>query len=109
MVVAQTSTTTTGYDELLAVLCHLANDFIRIGVTADTSQRHIKYLIGTLTTCPQIIATVLSVFSKDVLGVLEVQECPALGVATQNDVPPPTAVTPVRTSLGVVFDTKQVG
>ena len=48
----------------------------------------------------------LAVFGKDMLGVFEVEERPALFVAAQDDMSATAAVAAVGAGFGVVFDAK---
>ena len=108
MVVAETSASAFGDDDFLSVFCHFAQYFTSLGIAADASQRHVKNLVGTSAAGAEVLAAILSVLGKYMLGVFQVQECPPLAVAAQDDMSAASPVATVGTSFGIVLHTKQV-
>ena len=57
----------------------------------------------------EVLATVFAVFGKDMLGVLQVQQRPALRGAAQYHMAATSAVATVGTGFGVVLHPQQMG
>ena len=108
MVVAEASASAASYDQFLSLTGYLAQHFARLRIAAYASQGHFEHLILTRAPRAEILAAMFAVFGKDVLGVFEVKESPALGGAAQYDVPSTATIAAVGSRLGVVFHPQQV-
>ena len=108
VIVAQAAAAAAGDDELLAFFGHFAQHLACLCVAADAAQRHLEDLVAAGAAGAEVLAAMLAVFSEDMFGVLEVQECPALGGAAQDDVATASAVAAVGSCLGVVLHPQQV-
>ena len=109
MVVSEASATAFCNNDLLLVFCHFSEDFASLGISADAAQRDIENLVGSRASSTQVLTSVLTVFSKDMLGIFEVEQRPTLAVASQNDMSATTSVSAIRASLCVIFYSKEVG
>ena len=104
MVVAPTATSAASDNGGLVVFGDFAQLLARFGVAAYASQRNVENLVGAFASGAEVLSAVLSVFGENMFGVLEVEERPAVAVATEDDVTAASAVAAVGSGLSVVFD-----
>ena len=104
MVVAPTAPSAASDNGGLVVFGDFAQLFARFGVAAYASQRDVENLVGAFASGAEVLSAVLSVFGEYMFGILEVEEGPAVAVATEDDVAAASAVAAVGSGLSVVFD-----
>jgi hypothetical protein len=104
MVVAQSATSSFGYDKFLPIFGHFTQHLACVGIATHAAQRHFQYLVASGASSAEVLASVFAVFGKHVFGIFEVQERPALAVSSENDMSSPSAVASVGACFGIVFN-----
>ena len=103
MPVTQTATTALEQYYLLAVLLDLGYPLARLAVIDYRPAGHLDDPILAVLAERAALATLAAIGGLDVFLVLQVQQCPQVPVAAQDDMPATTAVTAVRTALGHIL------
>ena len=88
---------------LLAVVCHLAEEFAGFGIENNSSAGHVDNHVLSVLAKRAATGTALAVAGKNVAAVSERQQGPHVAVATEYYMTATAAVTPVRTSFGNIF------
>ena len=101
--IAFAAATTFQQDDFLFVFGDFAHHGMVFRTVGNRAQRHIDVDVVASGTRELVFAAWNTVACEDVLGVTQVEQCPKLGVAAQDDVATATAVAAVGTALGDVF------
>ena len=99
MVVSKATLAAWGNDDLLAVIEDFNEDFTGLGILDNRAKRHVDEGVFSIRTVLVLASARFAVFSDDVAGILEVQQRPILGIASDDHVPSASPVTAVRTAL----------
>ena len=87
----------------MPVVGHFAEKLAVVGVVDSRTARHFDNAVFAVLTRTATFAAGLSVGSKDVTLIFEVQEGPKIAVTAQDDMASATAVTAVGAAFGDVF------
>jgi hypothetical protein len=74
-------------------------NFSRFGIPGHGPQRYIDDYILALAARAVLLASGLAITGNHMLAVFERQQSPHLGIAPQNDMASPSAISPVRASF----------
>ena len=99
MVVSEAALAAGGNDDLLAIVKNFNEDFTGLGILDNRTQWHIDVRVLSVCTVLVLASARFTVLSDDVAGVLEVQQRPILGIASNDDVPSASTVTAVGAAL----------
>ena len=87
----------------LSVGHNVTNVFARFGVIGHSAWRNVNVAIGTVRTMRTTFGTVATIAGKHMAFVAQVEQCPIVMVATQIDVAAASAITAIRSAVGLVF------
>ena len=99
MVVSEAALAAGGDDDLLAIIEDFNEDFTGLSILDNRAKWHIDVRVLPVGAVLVLTAARFTVFSDDVAGVLEVQQRPILGIASDNHVPSASTVTAIGTAL----------
>ncbi len=100
MVIPEASAPSLQQQQLLSVFGDFTHDFTAFSVAGYRAQGYFQYDVIALSTGFFTSGTVLTVAGNDVFLVFEMQKCPVLGVAPQDDMSTPATITTVGPSFG---------
>ena len=106
--VAQTATAAAEQLHNLAVFGHIAEKLARLGIVNGSAARHFYGTVFAVFAVALVFVARCAVGGEDVARVFQVNQCPQVAVALQEDVTATTTVATIRTTLGHVFCTMQV-
>ena len=93
---------------LLAVVCHLAEEFSGFGIEHHCSAGHFNDLVLAVFTETASGRTALSVSGEDMPAVAQGEECPHVFVATQYHMASASAVSSVGATFWHIFSAMEM-
>ena len=86
-----------------AVVGDFTDGFSCVCIAGDRAEGHLDNDVLAVCTRAAVLASVSAVSGKDVAFVFEVDECPVIAVASEDDVSPASAVSAVGASFDGAF------
>ena len=106
--VAQSAAAALQQHNLLPVVGNITYILTRLGIVDHRSTRHVDIHVLAIGTMTLVLAAITAMLGKDVALILQVQQCPVVMVAAQDDAAALAAVTAVGTAVRVVLHMAQV-
>lgn len=108
MPVAQTTATAFQQYDFLTIFRDVAEIFASVCVVNNSAARNVDVFVNAVLAGRFVLCAVATVASEDVTLVLQVDECPELLVATQDDMTATATIATVGTTLRNIFGTMEV-